>query len=124
MTKAGGRLSQSFGPVALSSHCLVCSSVQPGTALKDAGTYVTRPPKAEHDAPEWQTAMEALILLIWLKIHPQLGKTRHWVSAAAFSDSANRCPLPGGGGALHRVQHAVQLCRQSRQGHSNMECNQ
>src|SRR5438105_3730442 len=31
--------------------------------LKDAGTYVTRLPKAEHEAPEWQAAMEALILV-------------------------------------------------------------
>ena len=31
--------------------------------LKDAGTYITKLPKAEHDAPEWQTAMEALILV-------------------------------------------------------------
>ena len=31
--------------------------------LKDAGTYITKLPKAEHMAPEWQTAMEALILV-------------------------------------------------------------
>jgi hypothetical protein len=31
--------------------------------LKDAGNYITRLPKAEHDAPEWQAAMEALILV-------------------------------------------------------------
>ena len=31
--------------------------------LKDAGSYITKLPKAEHDAPEWQTAMEALILV-------------------------------------------------------------
>jgi hypothetical protein len=30
--------------------------------LKDAGAY-TKLPKAEHDAPEWQAAMEALILI-------------------------------------------------------------
>jgi hypothetical protein len=30
--------------------------------LKDAGTYITKLPKAEHMAPEWQAAMEALIL--------------------------------------------------------------
>ena len=24
--------------------------------LKDAGTYITKLPKAEHDAPEWQAA--------------------------------------------------------------------
>jgi hypothetical protein len=31
--------------------------------LKDAGTYITKLPKAEHTAPEWQAAMEALILV-------------------------------------------------------------
>ncbi|MGY4285206.1 hypothetical protein ACVWXO_004426 [Bradyrhizobium sp. LM2.7] len=31
--------------------------------LKDAGEYITKLPKAEHDAPEWQAAMEALILV-------------------------------------------------------------
>jgi hypothetical protein len=31
--------------------------------LKDAGNYITKPPKAEHSAPEWQTAMQALILV-------------------------------------------------------------
>jgi hypothetical protein len=32
-------------------------------ALEDAGTYITKLPKAEHGAPEWQAAMEALILV-------------------------------------------------------------
>jgi hypothetical protein len=31
--------------------------------LKDAGTYIIKLPKAEHAAPEWQDAMEALILV-------------------------------------------------------------
>ena len=31
--------------------------------LQDAGTYITKLPKAEHEAPEWQPAMEALILV-------------------------------------------------------------
>jgi hypothetical protein len=31
--------------------------------LKDAGNYITKLPKAEHDADEWQAAMEALILV-------------------------------------------------------------
>ena len=29
--------------------------------LEDAGTYITKLPEAEHTAPEWQAAMEALI---------------------------------------------------------------
>jgi hypothetical protein len=31
--------------------------------LEDAGTYIAKFPKAEHSAPEWQDAMEALILV-------------------------------------------------------------
>jgi hypothetical protein len=31
--------------------------------LDDAGNYITRLPKAEHEAAEWQAAMEALILV-------------------------------------------------------------
>jgi len=31
--------------------------------LKDAATYIVKLPKAEHSAPEWQAAMEALILV-------------------------------------------------------------
>jgi hypothetical protein len=31
--------------------------------LKDAGTYITKLPKGEHTAAEWQAAMKALILV-------------------------------------------------------------
>jgi hypothetical protein len=31
--------------------------------LEDAGNYITRLPKAEHSAPEWQAAMQALMLV-------------------------------------------------------------
>jgi hypothetical protein len=31
--------------------------------LEEAGTYITKLPKAGHEAPEWQAAMEALILV-------------------------------------------------------------
>jgi hypothetical protein len=31
--------------------------------LKDAGTYITKLPKAEHEAPEWQAAAQALLLV-------------------------------------------------------------
>lgn len=36
---------------------------KPLTTLRDAATYITKLPKAEHDAPEWQAAMEALLLV-------------------------------------------------------------
>ena len=31
--------------------------------LQDAGNYITKLPKAEHEAPEWRAAMKALILV-------------------------------------------------------------
>jgi hypothetical protein len=31
--------------------------------LEDAGNYITKLPKAEHEAPEWQAAMQALMLV-------------------------------------------------------------
>jgi hypothetical protein len=34
--------------------------------LEDAGTYITKLAKSEHTAPEWQAAMEALILVATL----------------------------------------------------------
>ena len=32
--------------------------------LRDAGLYITKLPKAEHDAAEWQAAMQALMLVV------------------------------------------------------------
>jgi hypothetical protein len=34
--------------------------------LEDAGNYITKLPRAEHEAKEWQAAMEALILVATL----------------------------------------------------------
>jgi hypothetical protein len=36
---------------------------QPLVTLRDAARYITKLPKAEHDAEEWQAAMEALLLV-------------------------------------------------------------
>jgi hypothetical protein len=36
---------------------------RPLVTLEDAGNYITRLSKAEHATAEWQTAMEALILV-------------------------------------------------------------
>ena len=36
---------------------------KPLITLRDAALYITKLPKAEHDADEWQGAMEALILV-------------------------------------------------------------
>ena len=32
--------------------------------LRDAAHYITKLPKAEHDADEWQAAMQALLLVV------------------------------------------------------------
>jgi hypothetical protein len=36
---------------------------KPLVTLRDAAEYITELPKAEHDADEWQAAMEALLLV-------------------------------------------------------------
>ena len=36
---------------------------KPLLTLRDAALYITKLPKAEHDAGEWQAAMEALLLV-------------------------------------------------------------
>ena len=33
------------------------------TTLRDAANYITNLPKRQHDAPEWQAAIEVLILV-------------------------------------------------------------
>jgi hypothetical protein len=36
---------------------------KPLVPLGDAALYITKLPKAEHEVPEWQAAMEALLLV-------------------------------------------------------------
>jgi hypothetical protein len=36
---------------------------KPLATLRDAALYITKLPKAEHDAAEWQVAMQALLLI-------------------------------------------------------------
>jgi hypothetical protein len=36
---------------------------KPLATLRDAAHYITKLPKAEHDADEWQAAMQALLLV-------------------------------------------------------------
>jgi hypothetical protein len=40
-----------------------CTGLARLVTLQDAGTYITKLPKAEHEAAEWQAALEALILV-------------------------------------------------------------
>lgn len=43
------------------SEPIVLANGQQLRSLRDAGTYITSLPPAEHEAPEWQTAMHVLI---------------------------------------------------------------
>jgi hypothetical protein len=40
-----------------------CHAGRQLVTLEDAGNYITKLPKAEHAAAEWQAAMQALILV-------------------------------------------------------------
>ena len=40
-----------------------CRAAATWSRSRMAGRYITRLPKAEHEAPEWQAGMEALILV-------------------------------------------------------------
>jgi hypothetical protein len=42
---------------------MIRSRCRTAGTLRNAATYITKLPKAEHSAPEWQAAMEALILV-------------------------------------------------------------
>jgi hypothetical protein len=37
---------------------------KPLVTLRDAANYITKLPKAEHEAEEWQAAMQALLLVV------------------------------------------------------------
>jgi hypothetical protein len=44
--------------------------------LRDAAQYITKLPKAEHDADEWQAAMQALLLVAELDGPPMFARMR------------------------------------------------
>ena len=45
------------------TSALPSTADKPLATLRDAALYITKLPKAEHDAAEWQAAMEALLLV-------------------------------------------------------------
>jgi hypothetical protein len=47
---------------------------KPLVTLRDAAEYITELPKAEHDADEWQAAMEALLLVAELDGPPMFAR--------------------------------------------------
>jgi hypothetical protein len=58
--------------------------------LRDAALYITKLPKAEHDADEWQAAMQALLLVaehdgptMFARIGVMRALHRHQAKAAA-----------------------------------------
>src|SRR4030088_371204 len=62
---------------------------KPLVTLRDAAEYITELPKAEHDADEWQAAMEALLLVaeydgppLFARIGVMRALQRHEVKAA------------------------------------------
>jgi hypothetical protein len=42
---------------------IILPSRKPLVTLRDAAEYITELPKAEHDADQWQAAMQALLLV-------------------------------------------------------------
>ena len=59
--------------------------------LQDAGNYITKLPKAEHLTPEWQDAMQILMLVAargWPTMLARIGVLRalHRIEAREFSD--------------------------------------
>ena len=45
---------------------------KPLVTLRDAANYITKLPKAQHQAPEWLTATEALLLVVERNGDPML----------------------------------------------------
>jgi hypothetical protein len=78
--------------------------------LEDAGNYITKLPKAKHEAPEWLAAMEALIL-----VAESDGPTSLRASASCGRSTAtsSACSIPtaksiiGGSGSWHGIGDLV-----------------
>jgi hypothetical protein len=54
--------------------------------LKDAGTYITELPKAEQKLAEWQTAMQALLLVVEQNgptMFARIGVMRHYTATSS-----------------------------------------
>src|ERR1700730_16869698 len=68
--------------------------------LRDAALYITKLPKAEHDAEEWQAAMEALLLVaesdgptMFARIGVMLALNRRRPEAAPAPIGSGRKPI-------------------------------
>jgi hypothetical protein len=58
--------------------------------LEDAGRYITKLPKIEHDADEWQAAMQALILVAESGGPTMFARRWRWRSSGICSDTMRR----------------------------------
>ena len=74
------------------SDPIILPGRKPLVTLRDAATYITKLPKAEHDAEEWQAAMEALRLVAEHDGPTMLA--RIGVMRALFSDKPNAMVEP------------------------------
>ena len=55
--------------------------------LKDAANYIQKPPKAEQDLEEWQSAVEALLLVVELSgptMTARIARRGHKIARAKF----------------------------------------
>ena len=60
--------------------------------LEDAGDYITKLPKAEHEAAGWQAAMEALVLVA--TVGRAIDVCAHWRHAGAEPRKSDPAIVP------------------------------
>jgi hypothetical protein len=79
--------------------------------LQDAGTYITKLPKAEHATAEWQAAMEALILSPSLQNQRRIDGLSPYLLLQSTLEECLRVLMnkPGGTPHLYEIHTAPQL---------------
>jgi hypothetical protein len=91
--------------------------------LRDAGNYITKLPKAEHEAPEWQAAMEALILVATSggpTMFARIGVMTVLIYVDADKQVGDKDHLCSRTGTLRRRGFRRMILKAS---HSNMRCS-
>jgi NADPH:quinone reductase-like Zn-dependent oxidoreductase len=66
VSAASGAVGQVVGQIGKIMGCRVVGIAGGGDlkTLRNAGHYISRLPKRQHDAPEWQAAIETLMLVV------------------------------------------------------------
>jgi hypothetical protein len=59
------------------SESITLPKGKPLVTLRDAANYITKLPKAEHEAPEWRAAMEGLLLVVEERANNVRADRRH-----------------------------------------------